>query len=356
MKQVCENKQKPRLFIHAANIHQGGGKSLLLEVIKSLSITEPVVLILDSRLQLPDLVFQTMTIKLVEPSIQQRVKVEFWLKRNVWPQDVVLCFGNLPPLFHLRGRTTVFMQNRYLIDNVRLTEFLVWPRLRLALERLWLLFSGSNADRFVVQTPSMNDLMKKKTGGKASVSTLPFVGDFFDFPRSISRPWHAGNKFDFCYVASGEPHKNHKVLLQAWVLLANEGIFPSLCLTLCEMENMLLVNEIDALTCLHGIRVLNIGYVPHSGISSVYKNAGALIYPSILESFGLPLVEARRAGLPILASELDYVRDVLDPEQSFDPRSAKSISKAVKRFMGIEDDVLELLSARDFIKQIVDSD
>ena len=68
--------------------------------------------------------------------------------------------------------------------------------------------------------------------------------------------------------------------------------------------------------------------------AGLYGKASALIYPSTLESYGLPLLEARAAGLPILTGELDYVRDIVDPEQTFDPRSALSIARAVKRFMG----------------------
>jgi hypothetical protein len=55
----------------------------------------------------------------------------------------------------------------------------------------------------------------------------------------------------------------------------------------------------------------------------------------------------------VLASELDYVRDVLDPEQAFDPESAVSIARAVKRFMGIEEPALPLLDAGGFMKQIL---
>jgi hypothetical protein len=54
------------------------------------------------------------------------------------------------------------------------------------------------------------------------------------------------------------------------------------------------------------------------------------------------------------ASELDYVRDVLDPEQSFDPESATSIARAVKRFMGWEILPLPLLDAVEFIKHVLE--
>jgi glycosyltransferase involved in cell wall biosynthesis len=98
----------------------------------------------------------------------------------------------------------------------------------------------------------------------------------------------------------------------------------------------------------YGLNIENIDLVTGEDALELYKKAEILIFPSILESFGLPLIEARAAGLRIVASELDYVRDILDPEESFDPHSSASIVRAVKRIMKLESKVDSLISARDF--------
>jgi hypothetical protein len=54
------------------------------------------------------------------------------------------------------------------------------------------------------------------------------------------------------------------------------------------------------------------------------------------------------AGLPILAPELDYVRDVCVPIQTFDPHSPVSIARAVKRFLGQPDPTVELSTPAEF--------
>jgi glycosyltransferase involved in cell wall biosynthesis len=94
--------------------------------------------------------------------------------------------------------------------------------------------------------------------------------------------------------------------------------------------------------------------LPHDQIKLLYGQVQALIFPSTFESFGLPLIEARQAGLPVLAPELDYVRDVLDPEQAFNPESPLSIARAVKRFLGFNDEPLALMDAADFMKSILE--
>lgn len=342
-----------RLFIHATNVHQGGGKSLLWAVIESLSNTGSSVLLLDSRMPLPIGIRESVQIQKVSPSILQRAKAERWMANNVTPKDVVLCFGSLPPLFKLRGRTVVLVQNRYLIDRINLGGFSLRTQLRITAERLWLSGGLANADEFVVQTQTMKGLLEKMVRGRVPVRILPFMAIPDGCARSTSAREAEEKEFDFIYVASGEPHKNHLLLVEAWCLLASEGIFPSLGLTLSQTQYPILCRAIDKASRRHGLKVTNVGELSAVDIDLLYMKSGALIYPSRLESFGLPLLEARHMGLSVLAPELDYVRDVLDPEQTFDVTSALSIARAVKRFNGLEREPMTLLNATQFLEQIV---
>lgn len=343
-----------KVFIHATNVHQGGGRSLLEALLKALHGKAEFVLSLDDRMLMPEHMSHNVQIKHVKPSIVRRLDAEIWLAQSVAPEDIVLCFGNLPPLFKLRGRTVVFVQNRYLIDDVKLNGFSLRIRLRLGMERLWLSRMMSNASEFVVQTPTMKRLLEIKTQGRVPVRVLPFVaepnGDAPNVPQSKVQKEY---KCDFVYVASGEPHKNHRRLIEAWCLLAEEGLFFSLCLTLDEARFATLYTEIEVMRQRYGLKITNAGELPHEDILALYENASALIYPSTFESFGLPLIEARQAGLSILAAELDYVRDVLDPEQTFDPDSPVSIARAVKRYLGVVATPLKILDAVNFLDMLI---
>jgi len=343
-----------RVFIHATNVHQGGGRSLLEALLKALDGKVEVVLSLDNRMPTPLGMIHDVKIKRVQPSVVHRLKAEIWLARSVAPEDLVLCFGNLPPLFKLRGRAVVFVQNRYLIDDVQLNGFPLKVGLRLAMERLWLSGKMSNASEFIVQTPTMKRLLDIKTQGKVPVRVLPFVTKPSGYVCGEPQPETQNeNNYDFVYVASGEPHKNHLRLIEAWCLLAEDGLFPSLCLTLDEARFATLYAKIDVMRQRYGLKITNKGELPHNGILALYENASALIYPSTFESFGLPLSEARQVGLSVLAAELDYVRDVLDPEQTFDPDSPVSIARAVKRYLGVVDTPLKILGAVDFLDMLI---
>lgn len=342
-----------RLFLHATNVHQGGGKALLTAILLAVPKTTQTTALLDWRMTVSLPFPENLTVEFVKPSILQRLRAEWRLARYSRPHDVVLCFGNLPPLFKLAGRVQVFLQNRYLIDDVPLCDFPLKTRIRLWMERLWLSGRMANVGAFIVQTPSMQRLLVARTKGKVPVHVLPFMADPANYVRRIREHEAVGNsQIEFAYVASGEPHKNHRMLVSAWCLLAEEQLYPALKLTLDRRTFPDLCDWIDHQVVHHQLKVSNEGSLPHEAVVQLYGRVDAMIYPSTFESFGLPLIEARQAGLPILASELDYVRDVIDPEESFDPESPVSIARAVKRFMLREEPPLSLQNAEDFLGHI----
>lgn len=347
------------LFIQAMNVHVGGGRSLLLPLLQVFAPGYSVVALVDQRIDLPTNMPDNLNIKRVPPSVRGRWLAERWLKEVVGEHDVVLCFGNLPPLNALKGRVLVFVQNRFLIEQVSLRTFSLKTRLRLSIERIWLRRFAHNSTEFIVQTQSMRRLLLAKLDIPGStVVVWPFADDSMHnsqlFKAELSGTTTDG-KFDFIYPASGDPHKNHRRLIDAWSTLSKDGFFPSLCITVDTVKYPALWAWIDEQAKRHGLNIINLGFLPHEDLLIKYQHARALIYPSLLESFGLPLLEAIAAGLPVVAAELDYVRDILNPEQVFDPHSPLSIARAVRRFLGKSESNLALLDAKEFLERVLAS-
>ena len=117
------SERSAKVFVHAPNVHQGGGKSLLTALLNSFPGNLKTLAQLDSRMTLPANMPENLTIKFVEPSIQQRLRAEWWLAQNVQPQDAVLCFGNLPPLFKLQGQGWKLLKHGY-FDRVDVPSFI----------------------------------------------------------------------------------------------------------------------------------------------------------------------------------------------------------------------------------------
>ena len=66
----------------------------------------------------------------------------------------------------------------------------------------------------------------------------------------------------------------------------------------------------------------------------------------------LPLLEAQQLSMPILAPELDYVRDVVEPNETFNADSPTSMARAVMRHMNIESAKIQPICAAEFLRQI----
>lgn len=337
-----------RLILYAPNVNTGGGLTLLRELVSVTPTTGQAFLDARARerLQLPD----TTSVTWVRPSAVDRLLAEYRLSRATGPDDTVLCFHGLPPLLGNPGRIVVFLQNRIHLGFDRLDQFAPRTRLRLSFERAVARILRYRVDTYVVQTPSMRRALVAWHGGDVDVRVCPFArAETATTSPADTRP---GQWWDFLYVADGVAHKNHRRLLEAWRLLAEDGLRPTLALTLGQRDSAL-ISKIDDAVRRHGLLIENLGELPHRDIMRAYHQAGALVFPSTSESFGLPLIEARQSGLPIVASERDFVRDVCSPVQTFDPDSAVSIARAVKRFLRCEETAIALKSPRQFLDEVL---
>jgi glycosyltransferase involved in cell wall biosynthesis len=340
------------LVIHAPNVHVGGGLVLLAAILDALDGSVPVSLLLHKRLSVPKRFPENVSVCRINPTLLSRFWCEWRLRGMVRSGDIVLCFGNLPPLFKLRGKVFLFVQNRYLIEKRGLNGFPISSRIRILLERFWFAWGRRNVNCFLVQTPSMQRSMKSFVGKACSV--LPFSGDSKSYERAKPSKPAIKAVYDFLYVASGEPHKNHQNLVEAWILLSKEGIHPKLLLTLETSRFPDLCSWIEEKKRKENLQIENRGNLSRENLQGLYCQTRALIYPSDFESLGLPLIEARCAGLSILASERDYVRDMVDPEETFDPHSPVSIARAVKRFLSIREQPLPIMDAKDYLARIIE--
>lgn len=335
-----------RLIIHAVNIHQGGGSTLLLALISALQ--KSAVLLLDKRFNTPNSLNPDIVVKTYSPTILSRLKAECHLRKISKSDDIVLCFGNLPPLFKSRGKVFVYLQNRYLCSDGNLEGFSIKIKIRIALERIWLKLFLRDAT-VIVQSETMQRNTLTHLGRKTLI--MPFASTFS--AKKSNKAF--GKDYDFLYVASGEPHKNHLNLIKAWIVLAKLGLFPSLCLTLHPERDNNLINTLELHKKEYGLKITN-NPVTSDEVSELYMRSSTLIYPSFFESFGLPLIEAKTHGLSIIASERDYIRDVIQPDTTFDPESEVSIARAVMRHMGINYPTNTLLSANQFLNNLTHSD
>lgn len=80
-------------------------------------------------------------------------------------------------------------------------------------------------------------------------------------------------------------------------------------------------------------RVQFTGFVPDADLAHLYSRAEALVFPSLLEGFGLPAVEAMACGIPVLHSHAGSLPEVVgDAGIAFDPTCVDAIGAAIRQF------------------------
>lgn len=92
--------------------------------------------------------------------------------------------------------------------------------------------------------------------------------------------------------------------------------------------------DVDAAIRSHHLdtRVRQLGHVPDEVLWSLYARAEAFIFPSLVEGFGLPVLEAMAAGLPVVATDIPIMREVAgDAALLVPPNDVAALSNAMTR-------------------------
>jgi len=231
----------------------------------------------------------------------------------------VLCFGNLPPSVKVSGSVYAYIHNLLFLEIPK--GYPLKQRISKRLKSLIFQHLLKNADYYIFQTTYGKQLfIKKHKVNENKVLLFPF----FDPNRKTDSSNNTDSKSKYVFVSDGNPHKNHINLLKAWEILHNQGFDFELHLTVSSAYPAL-VAEIGKYQN-KGIRIINHGSKP---ALELYQICHFLIYPSLIESFGLGLIEATLSGLDVVAADLPYVHAVVEPSGCFDPASPTSIAHAV---------------------------
>jgi glycosyltransferase involved in cell wall biosynthesis len=345
--------KKNKVHLSAFGIHVGGGLVLLQALLPH--IRERLGGIsLDGRLEREKFMGFGNNIDWVPKNFFLRLLSVNKLAHNCEQGEVLFCFNSLPPTVKCSGRVIVYVQAPHFIGLHIGVNYDVISRLRFLIERFWFRIGVKYVNEFWVQTESMRRSLSENFPG-VIVRVMPFVDE--DLAKSLR-----SLKFDVCltqrepsvyfYPADGVGHKNHVILFKAWEYLAAKhgNTCPKLLLTL----NPHIFSKFCSTACISKAKsyIVNLGILRREEVFNRLADSDGLIFASKAETFGLPLLEAMSMKTSILAPELDYIRDVCSPDQTFDPNSWFSIARAVERHFGQSPNFPEYLSASDIIEHI----
>jgi glycosyltransferase involved in cell wall biosynthesis len=148
--------------------------------------------------------------------------------------------------------------------------------------------------------------------------------------RTLHNHWPVPERF-VLYVGTIEPRKNLVRLLQAFAQLWHGGAVAHRLVIAGQRgwKEEPVFQSIERL----GLQdaVVFLGYVPHEVLVALYNLATALVFPSLYEGFGLPVIEAMACGTPVVTSRNGSLDEVSGGAAEFiEPTSVESIATALR--------------------------
>ncbi len=182
-------------------------------------------------------------------------------------------------------------------------------------------------------------ILKHASLDSAQVITIPIRLDDQVMPppvndvESFLRRWQLARDCFLLYPANFWRHKNHEMLLTAlgmYIAAHPESKMRVVC-TGQPDKRMLQIQEAASRMNLAD-RVVFTGFVSDHELNALYVSCRAVIFPSLYEGFGLPVLEGMAFGKPVVCSSLTALPEVVgDAALFFDPRQPLEIVSAIHR-------------------------
>lgn len=163
------------------------------------------------------------------------------------------------------------------------------------------------------------------------------VSEIFSITRAAFLP---GFRYLLC-VGNRKPHKNEVRLVQAF---ARAEIDPSIHLVFNGSPNMALLAAAKSVGVSE--RLVFLGGLSEKQLAEVYRGAECLVFPSLYEGFGFPIVEAMASGIPVLTSNVTSLPEVAgEAALLVDPYDIDSIAQGITRIINDDELRSKLMSA-----------
>lgn len=219
--------------------------------------------------------------------------------------DEVLSLQNtIIPFFH--GRQTVYEHNALPFSEYRFSvreDMKMWVYQNII--GRFMISGIKKADRVIVQTEWMRNAIAERIPEAELKTEVRFpevsILDGFRFMRP--------DQCVFFYPANEAPFKNHRLILDACLLLKKKGIMDYSVVFTLKGDETEALNQIREKADSEMINMQWIGSLLRETVFEWYSRA-VLLFPSYIETVGLPIFEAKYVGCPLLLADCAYARNV----------------------------------------------
>lgn len=251
-----------------------------------------------------------------------------WAHRHVPPPDPVRAVANIMDITCLRAAQTT---REPIVGS--------WRENELRNLNTWL---ASNHPLTAISQTTVRLIVQHTGVAPERIQAVPIAGKDISAAAPWPSEWTWGAAPFIVYPANLSPHKNHEALFKA-IQLAQSGYILVLCGSDAYMQHRparqltrrqkVLADYARNCGLVLGWTLISLGYIPEIMYQALLSRAQALIMPSLMEGYGLPVDEALRAGIPVLCSDIPVFREVVGLSGGnvlwFDPMNPADIARAL---------------------------
>ena len=262
--------------------------------------------------------------------LREKLSAHLWeqlLLPREWPDAVQLYLLNTGPFLFPNPRQIVFIHDIHFLTapHVFQRSFRLWNRLASAL-------AAQRAANVICFTEYVKgELVRHLRIRPERISVVP-QGPGIDLAATPAETRDMPERFFLC-VGGLQPHKNLKAALAAFSKsgLAADGY--KLVIIGRRQGNFAQLEIPPELSNAGWLEFT--GYVSDGELIAYYKRAAGLIYVSLMEGFGLPLVESFHLGCPVITSNVSCLPEVAGSAALLvDPLDTESIAGALRKLAG----------------------
>jgi glycosyltransferase involved in cell wall biosynthesis len=319
---------KKKYYIHASNIAGLGSMSVAFNILKSFSKStllnhENLVLLLPKTLFWEEnisffnknwiIIFSKRSSNKYIRFLYRAYEIIFG-HLKIRDVDVLIVLGDFPLKF--KKQQIVLFHNLQLIDNN--FSFLFHKYFfKLNLKYITKLIVQSEVVKYSITQ------LYPSTNSKIKILPMP-VDEIFN---ASAKRQKNNDKLECFYPASFYKHKNHRIIID--LCSSDADILSNIHFYLTiekKFEENFKSTKLGTLT--------NLGTLSQIEVLEIYYKIDVLVFPSLVESYGLPLVEAMKMNLFIICADLPYARWLCgDQAKYFIPNDLESLKSAIAQIL-----------------------
>ena len=308
------------IIVNATALGSSGGLTILKQFVQAIPDDEfKYIIFVNVNV---NILFSQTNIRIIKKDVKSNFKRFYW---DAFGLKAFLKVNDIKPL------ATISLQNTNFRTNKSIPNFIYYHQTIPFCDYKWNIFSPNERNLWFYKNiyPFFIRLFLNRNTEifvQTKFTKVNFM-DYFDYPNNkihVIRPAIEKTTFkkenqivldpkqlNLFYPATPFVYKNFKVIFEA-INLLRKDLQEKITLYLTCNEIDLIHLNINYET---SATIKMMGQISYSEVLDFYNHANALLFPSFLETFGLPLLEAASFGMPIIAADLPYSHEVLGSYQ-----------------------------------------